>query len=310
MDFYYTSIARLRAEGMDETRYPDESLLRRRILMLSKMINRITNQYFQPVYDAEQRMSGRDSALLYLSKKVPILQIDEINFHPEGSTADVIDSDYYVIHLERFFARQAGYYLRGDASLSTGTWEEGFENYTFKGWSGWLEDRRELTISIDTDLVQDDEEVSVPDATGFVEGDFIVVIDSVNSNRFGTLINAVDYGTNKIAIDKAQTRGITYPSATSNVLTFGRVPDSIVWACTRMVVNEAALLVPENGDPVDPDFESRLKSEKTDNYSYTMFSPKDMNVDSGQLPLGTFTGDPKVDMVLATYVAPVVALSV
>jgi len=306
MDFMYTSVARLRSEGLTAADLSD-ALAIQRISLISRMINRITGQYFQPVWYEALKLSGRDSPLIFLPDLEPIIKIVELALTPKGYDPEILEEDDYVLHSERFIARIASTVGRV-AQLASANWVEGYSNYTFKGYAGWLEDVKEVEANIVTaDLVQDAEEIEVDDASNFDEGDFVVVVSG--DDRFGALLNSVDYGDNKFGIDKAQTKGKTYP-IDADVITFGKVPIPIVWACTRMVVNQSALLIPDGGEIPDPAFESKLKTEKTDNYSYTLFSPRELMAESGSIAAGDFTGDPGVDMVLATFTAPSIALSV
>lgn len=322
----YTTVSRLRNEGVAETATLSDSFLTRRIKECSSLIERLTGQYFAITRHDNLKLSGRNSPLLFLPKLIPILKIESLSFGPPGFTPSLIPEDWYSIHNERFIARGAFTDSRtfsGEASSDpmsgnspTPGFSEGYENYLFTGYSGWLEDQKELTVTLTEALSLDEIYIKVSSAVNFSEGDSVLVYSGADS--FSAVVNSVDYTNNKLMIDKADTKGVTYAIG-STLVCFGRIPNAIVWACTRLVINASALLAPDatgggggGGGGGVVNFEARLKSEKTDNYSYTLFSPSEMNTATGtsQLSPGDFTGDPKIDATLATYKTPNIALGV
>ena len=128
MNFMYTSISRLRGEGLTEVECPD-ARARERIAMVSEMINRITGQYFLSLYEAARKLSGRGSSLMFHPKFVPIIQIDGLLLAPLGDTPETLDWDTYLIHNQRFVAR-TGYTssARAGSGVHGGIFMEGYGN--------------------------------------------------------------------------------------------------------------------------------------------------------------------------------------
>jgi hypothetical protein len=122
-----------------------------------------------------------------------------------------------------------------------------------------------------------------------------------------SFVSAVDHELNKITIEPcgaipsyAQGRPVI------KVKTFGPPPDGIRRVCEYLCKREWRKFVADSvalSKPIGEtaEFVSRIKSEKVDDYTYTLFSPQEL---AGEQVYGAILGDPIIDAMLAEFSEP------
>lgn len=310
MLYQYSTLKRLRDEGLPKTTLSDAATLQR-IRLASEMINKVTGQYFSPTREDDTPLSGEESSNMIFSNFIPILQLERIIYEPIGATPAQLEDDEFAIKRSRFIRRiSATSFLEERHPRlfnEKAVFLEGTNNYKVTGYTGWLENLKNVSTTLTTTLTEDALEMTLDDVTGFDGDDMVVLYDSVSGDRAVIMLNSVDYTTNKFQIDAARLKGATFSDTVTTVTSFGSPPNSIIWACNRITISEASALYSSGGVEVDT---TKIKTEKTDNYSYTKFSPRELGAAEGGISPGDFTGSARLDAVLGEYSAPPVALMV
>lgn len=306
--FKYTTVHRLRQEGFKQKELPFAKALLL-IEEASDLLSDALGQWYVP-HRTTKRLDGGGSSIIYFPNRIPFLEVLSM---AELFTADVTgrelprridilvgsadrtsyNSDEYIIRgrlLELLFTN--AYPGRGNVEVDT---------YTgFLDWFGI--DSRNTTIrkvigELKTAMSQDAVEAELVSSAGFEDRDVLLfeTNDTARTLLATAISNQVTHSTSKIAVDKIQTlNGAQMPIGTK-VITFGKVP-SLIERATILIVKK--LNVQMGSDEYDEAvFSSKLKGEKTDRYSYTLFGQKE----GGGVGL---TGDPLVDSQLHRFAEP------
>ena len=181
----YTSIARLRAEGVTGIQATDQRL-HDAIYFASRKINTITDQYFTTIRK-ESRLSGRGTQCLLFQNLIPIVKVFTIKDIVDNVVGEAQDPASYVVD---------GRLIQSPS----GTFAEGTLNFAVDAITGWIEDPIEFTAST-TELVSiplSGTEVSIPltSTLGLQERSIILLPDGRS-----LFVNSVNYATNTVKVD-------------------------------------------------------------------------------------------------------------
>jgi len=307
--FRYTTITRLRQEGFTETELPapDALLL---IAEASGYLSDALGQWFTPVR-SQKILDGMGSALLYLPNRVPILEVlslaqistasasrpflvpDKVDILLASGPNDmaVFDSSDYQVY---------GRYLE----LLYSEFFGGRGNVLFDCYSGWMDTfsarsgttRRILTDT--TTLISNGGiDAILTSISGFQARD-VVLFEKNDSGRevLGqVIVNSIDVGNKKLVFDAIETKDAQQLPVGTRVLTFGAIP-RLIERATLLLVKRLNIRI-NTDDYDDAVMAGKIKSEKTDRYSYTLFG----DADGGGVGL---TGDYFVDRQLSYYAEP------
>jgi len=204
---------------------------------------------------------------------------------------------------------------------------KGVFNVQVEGWWGWLESLKLVTVSLGTEIPANDDTVVTVHLNSAVDpntGDFIQVGDTIaiaTKMPTGALIpSSVELAVVQaiadnvvsgvdITVDPLNPYPVALPVNTP-VYCFGRTPNSLAEVCQYLA---AELVKQLSADRTGDVFASQiadgatLKSEKTDNYSYTL-GEAGGGGGGGTGGLGKFTGSVRMDLVLRQYAQPTVAM--
>jgi len=304
----YTTIYRLRQEG-----FPIASLsnadAKLKIQEASEYLSDLLGQWFVPVRD-KKRLDGGGSSIIYFSNRIPFLEVLEFGLEFTASVSgeelpsriDILlgNADRTVYNPDEFVIR--GRYIELlFSNLFAGRGNVVVDCYT--GYMDWFgkSSRNYAVPSVLTTtgtLIEDtDEEVVLVSTDGLKVRD-VIIFEKADSTRevLGTaIIHTIDRATKTVEFDAIETiNGADVPVA-SRVLSFGAVP-RLIERATILLVKK---LMPEiySDDYDEAVGATKLKSEKTDRYSYTLFGDKD----GGGVGI---TGDPMVDSQLSKFAEP------
>jgi len=279
----YTTIAALRAEGLTSTECPDAKV-KYLIRLMSAVVDKMTNQWFSPV-EAAFRFDGGDKLIrMYNSVKIleltnPVTVIHQNPLDEDSEIEEEFESGDYAI-AERFIKK------------TYGKWPKGVRNIIVRGVFGWLEQARDkVETTLTTALVTNAVEAVVTDVTGFVIRDLVQFYDDVNMVQ--AIITDIDYTNKKLKFDSVWS--IPTLAIGSKARTWGAVPVGIERIVQMLVMKYRAKLSEGQGGALA----GRIKSEDTDNYSYSLF-------DNAADVISDVTGDPLFDGLIDEYTDPTI----
>lgn len=272
-DFVYVTIKELRDEGVEEAQHPDNRVYNR-ILDASNQINTTTKQIFVPVEESI-RLNGNGDKLIHHPQLIPIIKITEAYLVASDGSEDSLDltafeiEDRLILYLNNKF-------------------KYGLRNYRFVGVFGWIENTKNVETETTAHILPDDTEIVLDDVSKLDPGDVLLI------NGYYFLTHDINYTESKALIDKARLK-VTQIDSGATVKCYGAPPRLIKKVAKQLTILNLPDMSSEQAQ--DSEEELRLKSEKTDNYSYTYFKPEE----SGGL---SATGDYKIDELLAQFMPP------
>ena len=315
VDFRYTTVKRIRDEGIDKTQLKTKDA-NRLIRFFSERINRWTAQWFYPIRQ-KIKIDGQGLKAIWRSDLMPILEKNELTVDVLGSNPSqgtVVPLEDYEITTPCAFdspgrvleLRVTGGFVRFINQTRflrfpvIGRFPRGPQNISFDGSFGWVIQKDKFASTSTEALVDDAKSLSVADVTGFNVGDAIRIGDADPFAYF--VISSITESTGvarTINFDDADRLVATIASG-AEVVTYGEVPEGIRYACERLVIEfRHNMSSPQFKSALD---QSSLTGEKIGDYSYTKQQPKWKNAST--------TGLRDVDLVLQDYVVPNVPLMV
>jgi len=292
MEFQYTTIQRLRDEGLSVTDVPDARALEL-IKDMSDFINLLTDQWFQPV-EATYYLDGKGDDILHVPNLIPIIKLTTLSL---DDTA--IDADTYVVK-ERLIEKISSTFSMpimesnnlGDLEIRKKGFTAGVGNYEALGVYGWLASNKDISTTTTTDIEASDTEVELDSVDGIEVRDTVIIGD----DSLYVIVETVDIVNSKITFQSVGT--ITTISSGAAVRCYGATPRMIERACIRLIVQSKMGLAETRS--LKAEIRSRIKSERTDNYRYELFPL------AGEGAYGGITGISRVDAILDHYSKPVV----
>lgn len=270
----YTTISSLQQRGFK--RYTNTDDIIRVIEDYSRKVNLLTEQLFMPIHLIERYIKVDNWSRL-INTKNKIIAINSISYKADGSdTVYTVDESNYIpydSYIELGTGLQSFDY-ETELSLVFGA---NYVRYRFNvdGIFGWIEKKQEpFQTTLTQDLVSNATSLTLSDVSELEPKDFLTI------GKLNILIDTVDYNTNTITFDKLPTLK-TVNSGTS-CISYGKLlPD----------IERATILLCLASKKIEA-LGGRLKSERTDRYSYS-------------LETGSISGVAEVDQILANYQAPV-----
>ncbi len=251
----YSTIKSVRDSGITEAKMADGEVSRL-ILQYSRMITKLIKIWFVPV-SLKERFNG--GGKLIKTNLPPVIKLLAVN---------IVNQDHSRTSLDSLEYEAIGKLIRFN-----NTTIDGVRNVELDGIFGEVENKKEVSVTITTDILEDSEYFDVLDASELEYKDVFIFDNTV------LIANSIDYENNRITIDK-QLNIKPIPSG-STTTCFGCIPLDIERAVNLMIKHNKTLTNQVGG---------RIKSEKTDDYSYELFQ-------SGLYS----TGVPEVDRILQTY---------
>lgn len=305
VNFRYTTVSRIRAEGVDSTELSD-TRAQRLISSFSDRINRWTAQWFYPVKETVV-VDGRGLPAVWRPDKMPILEVNSLTVDVLGSSPSqgtvVPGEDFEITTPPAFDApgilielRVTGGFVRFINNVrflrfpTVGNFPRGPRNIEIIGSFGWIVLKTKVSTTLSANLVTDATQITVSDVSKFNVGDAVRVGDNDPFAYF--IVDTIDDPGNILKFDKIGRLPDTISSG-AVVVTYGEVPEGIQEACLRLVLafkgNKGS---EEFKDALDS---SSLTGEKIGDYSYTKQQPKWKNAST--------TGLRDVDLILQDFVA-------
>lgn len=314
-DRLYTSIADLREEGVEQRDYSDKRV-RNLIRQMSKVIDILTGQWFFPVRE-RRKLNGEDSPIIYDPSLIPILKVFSVDinysnstFHNRVSTLPIPDrAGDPVFPWTRIIGA-------GDSELEEvefeirdryievldGVWPEGVNNVLVDAFWGWLENLKDVSTTTvagtDGEIETGKSQVKIASVEGILPKDVARI--SKNGKEISLLITDID-ATNKLLKFDKVIEYMEKVESEATVEVLGRVPELIERACVRLVIlNKDKMTSPEFSQA---QILGQIKSERTDNYQYTLFTADEGGGGMGGGGSKT-TGDALTDRLLQEFTAP------
>lgn len=284
-EFEYCTIKMLRDEGITVTELTD---LRARelIRLTSRIINRLTDQWFSPV-KGEFKVDGRGTPFAHLDNMVPILKLEAVKTGGVGGEAiDVLDPDDYVHARDKRLVELIGDRARFPR-IPLGVILEGI--------FGWLEGEKDVTTTTTAVVASGATSVMVASTAGFKVGDQVLFGYEV------AMVSEIPSPT-ELKFDPLE---FAFASG-GEIQNCGRTPLEIRRACIMLVHDRMVLISEESAAAVEADIESRIVSESVEGYSYSLAAPSGEQTrgveGGGGMPT---SGNKQVDDILQGFVCPV-----
>lgn len=314
-DRFYASIADVREEGVEQRDYSDK-VVRKLIRQMSKVIDVLTGQWFFPVRE-QRKLNGEDSPIVYDPTLIPILKVFSVDidygkstFHNRVSTLPIPDrAGDPVFPWTRIIGAgsseldEVEFEIRERyLEVLDGVWPEGVNNVLVDAFWGWLENLKDVSTTTvagaDGEIETGKSQVKIASVAGILPKDVARI--SKDGKEATLLITDIDSTNALLKFDKIL-EYMEKVDGEATVEILGRVPELIERACVRLaVLNKDKMTSPEFSQA---QILGQIKSERTDNYSYTLFT-----ADEGGGGLGgggsKTTGDALTDRLLQEFTAP------
>lgn len=273
--FQYCTIDDIRAENVPQSDKSDERVLDF-IEIASRFINQQTEQFFVPVRE-RHILSGDGTSKIHPIARMPIQQVKNLNISNVPAGVTISESDYAVPR-KRSDKRRS---VKMVGTGPTSSFPEGNDNVELDAVFGWLEPR--FSTPIEKEVTQpsnwDSDSITLND-TDRIGSHLIPIVGEETL----PVISGVDG--NEINFDQA----IQYPVEAGDKLVFyGATPKPIRRACIQIAIQSFAEL--GSGEMTEftetPQFQSRVVSERTDNYRYQLAQ----DIPEGQIKQGDITAD-------------------
>jgi hypothetical protein len=315
-EYEYTTLAEVRAQGLPDTAVDDAAVLSA-IRKVSKKINELTNQWFQPI---EMRVRlNPNLSIVYLPNRIPIIHVFGVYEGIDDRDDVAIPAESYVVD-GRHVEKRSGLFfdVRGSRVHRLTIRDKEFGDVDFPDYSkavrldgsfGWLDRTKFIQTTAfaaasagDSDLVVSSiEDLSVRD---------IVSVRKPGGEAFESRnhwITAIDSGSDTLTLfpDLEFDVGVD-----NEVYCYGQVPDRIEEACLKIMAATAPWqsIFNATGAPVVTPPATSIVEEKTDNYHYKTrgaFSGSGSN-----LPEVSPSGSREADEILTHFLAPARLVSV
>ena len=314
--FKYTTITRLREEGVDINDASDERL-RRLISVVGEIINGVTGQCFNPIRRVI-RLDGKNDRLIALPNRLPFIDMDEVSIVVDSVPPTVLEADdWYIAESERrlleikeeqFFDTSISLIERALSQLTRPHFPFGTAIVRLNGVFGYLELKNGRNTknnnvipssgTTTTSITDTSTDVTLDSVDGFLADDFVEFLDSDGNSVLGLIINSVDRSGSRLLFDPPGDFGVASVATGATAESYGRVPLPVQEAAVRLVIGKTAGLATEEGQ--DLEFQRRILEEKTDKYQYKLAGPTGGTGSSGTSPVNT-TGDAEADKLLDNY---------
>jgi hypothetical protein len=256
MIFQYASIKSIRDYGISSAQLSDAITLQL-IQKYSPMINRWTEQFFIPLQSVERVNGGREIYRIPNKKIIKVNSISLINYDRSRTPIDSLN--YEVI----------GNLIKLDIYTP-----EAVKNLEIDGVFGTIENEKDISITLTSSIIKDSTSFTVLDASELEERDVLVY------GNYCIIVNSINYSTNTISIDKFAYNATIQSGTVLN--SYGAVP---------ILIEKAAQLLLKHNRTLENQVGGRIKTEKTDDYSYELFENK-----------GTSSGITEVDNILNSFI--------
>jgi len=275
--FRYCNIQQLTNEGMDTT-LSNEQIIER-IEEASKLINRITDQWFYPI-ETTFKFREMRSSVLTLPNFIPIIELNKLIVEESELDIDEFNSD--IINDVNNISQRIIESYNGDFS----------GKIEATGVFGYIERKEKIETVTSGIISSGTTNVNVINANGFQKNDVLIFVDG--NNKLKVICNSVDKDTNKLYFGDVDINDVEISSG-AKVYRYGQIPTLINKACKILVLRNLYLL--SSDEIEEQDITSRLISETTDKYSYKLSSDSESSS-------GLSTGITYVDNLLLEFMPP------
>jgi len=284
-EFEYCTVKMLRDEGITTTELPDNRA-RSIIRLTSRMINRLTDQWFSPV-KGDFKVDGRRVPMVHLDNLVPIIELDNVKLGGvAGEPIELVDPTEFVHVRDKRIVELVGERARFPR-LPLGV--------ILTGIFGWLEREKDVKTTLTAAAAIDAETVAVVSSAGFQVGDQVLFGFDV------AMVSEVPDGVS-LKFDKLE---FAWPIG-GEIRTLGRTPLEIRRACILLVNDMMETISAEEDSAHEEEIESRIVSESVEGYSYSLAAPTSEHKKGSEGGGGNPTsGNSIVDDILQGFVTPV-----
>ena len=290
----YATIQDIRDEGYDASEIPDARALK--ILeRAADTIERLTGQFFGPK-KLVVKQDGRFGRLIYEPGRNKIIEfISLFNILLSGDKSP-ISSNWFEVK-SRAVKMQPGEWgtpwERAVIGRRPTRFLDQVQNVELTAVFGHIDVGEKIQTTLATPLTKGDTTVTVTDSATLEKGHILFIDDSF------WLINQTDGsgGVEALTIDPSCGRA----SAGASVVVYGSVLADIVEASLRTALANRHGI--GSSEASEADIAANIKSEKTDNYTYTLATPTGGTGKTGASRYKG-TGDPRADAILSHYKGP------
>jgi hypothetical protein len=224
---------------------------------------------------------------------IPIIDVFSVSWISTFDERLPIDSEIWRIdgrHLAKTTAHIISGVKKHEYGYADKVWKRGIQNYEIEGVFGWIDLKSRKQTELSADISVGQTIVELGSTNGLLAGDSILI----GSQHF--FINEV-LGPTEIGIDPSYSQ----INAPVDVFRYGRIPEDLVYA-TILLVLDKPFVGRASEEYEEFDGFARIRSEKTDNYSYTLDRSQKASEEDSYSRGGT--GNLEVDSILSRYCAP------
>ena len=303
--FEYTTVQRLRDEGLTDAVTYTDAIVRKLIRRFSKLVNRVTAQWFWPL-ENKVRLDGPVSNVISSPDLVPILELRGMEFYGESSTSVVDAATYRIGEREIWLNGRSAVNHAGFWSTSRTTYPPYNLNVVLDGTFGWLENRpyaafdavSKITTTTTALLTSGTStSVTLASVAGIQERSVLIFRAGAAGSSYAghAIVTTVTVGTNTVTFDAINLNVATLASG-ANVITYGMVPEPVEDAVVRLVVLYKDKLA--SAAAAQSSNDASIIEERVDNYHY-----KYADSVATAVAVST-TGDIEIDRLLRDYAHP------
>lgn len=239
MKFMYSTLKSVREFGVIERSVNDKKV-NSLIEFYSKLCNRMISKHFIPVREVS-RFSGSGTKVLRTGGRPKIIKINSISIIHSDAARTVIEGSKYT--------------YQGNTIMHNYNFPIGYNNIEIDAIYGEVENIKEIEVETLTEINSESTTVQLNSVEELDIRDVLVIENRV------FIINDIEYDTNIIHIDTPIDKKVI--PIGSKLYCYGAVPLEIERAINLLIKHNKVLESQVGG---------RIKSEKTDGYSYEMFS--------------------------------------
>jgi hypothetical protein len=304
----YTTVNRLRAESFIKADFPD-ARAEEIIEEASQILTDILGSWFVP-FRNKKGLDGGGSSIVFYPNRIPFLEVlslsEVASARADGRGSD--DNEFLVETGGEILYSASDYVVRGRyIETKYDKFFDGRSNVIIDAYTGWLEefDTENRNYSINKTIHNNtiiiphlSREATLDSVLGFNKRNIIMFERNDSSRELlaTAIITDIDFTTKKIKFDRLYTKNEVSIPVDAIVITFGCVP-KLIERATLLLFKKLFNKI-NTEDYEDSAFNSKLKSEKTDRYQYTLFG-------SGEGGGIGITGDPLIDSQLDKFSHPI-----
>lgn len=316
--FAYTTIARLREEGLTTAQLSDARAIER-IKLAGKIVNRVTSQWFVPIEGTERISVSPDSSIAWHPSLIPIIEVRSLKLADFSGALTTYTASRYRIDDRLIYLSEPRWGTSVEdkiARLEYGDrramFPAGRGHIVVDGTFGWIENRpwsddptsRKVTTTTAAEVSAGDTTIELTSVANIRARDILILRNGDAPSTFGTraIVSSVVDSPASVTVDSIEmVPGATLPAG-SNVITYGQVPEDVEMATVYIVAMLRYGIATSNAQ--QSSVQGRMLSEQTDAYAYRLESTGIRSMSDNS------TGSLEADRLLSQFHPPPAAFAV